>query len=169
MNIQAINNQTSFKAMYKPDYKFSETQKILIKDIEDKLGDRAKERDYCITPDGDDRVALFEVWGAKKSIAKDKYIFEKSSLCAICDEYHPFNVKDLDDAYKMHKNMLGCLTGLLIFLAVAAAATVTGFFTTAVKEGRNKTEVLIQNNPIKDTLQKVGKDTLDLTKQLLKK
>ena len=37
MNIQAINNQTSFKAMYKPDYKFSETQKILIKDIEDKL------------------------------------------------------------------------------------------------------------------------------------
>ena len=142
---------------------------VNVKDIEDKLGDRAKERDYCITPDGDDRVALFEVWGAKKSIAKDKYIFEKSSLCAMCDEYHPFNVKDLDDAYKMHKNMLGCLTGLLIFLAVAAAATVTGFFTTAVKKGRNKTEVLIQNNPIKDTLQKVGRDTLDLTKQLLKK
>ena len=93
--ITAINSATSFKAFYKPNnYQFSDSQQAVIKDIEVKLGDRTIEKDYCVTPYGENSVALYKVSQPKTSLQDPKSMrFDKMGLCAVCDEWHPLDIK----------------------------------------------------------------------------
>ena len=127
--ITAINSATSFKAFYKPNnYQFSDSQQAVIKDIVVKLGDRTREKDYCVTPYGENSVALYKVSQPRTSLQDPKSMrFDKMGLCAVCDEWHPLDIKKLDDAQKTLDHMCGCLYVALCFMLVTmAAALVAG-------------------------------------------
>ena len=126
--IPAINSATSFKAFYKPNnFNFSEQQKAVIKDIETKLGDRVKERDYCVVPEGKNEVWLYKISNPRVNLFDNSLRFDKKSLCAICDEWHPFDIEKYDAAEKTLNDMAGCLKwGLIIMTTLLTSAIVLG-------------------------------------------
>lgn len=169
MNIQAINNQTSFKAIYKPiGVEFSESQKKVIKDIENKVN--PNEDFYVEYGTKRDSVELSKLGGfTKDALKSEKTGWQKQIYIGTYDENKLFPIEDLKTAEKEQKkkDILGTITGVVII----------GMMLTIILGTRNnaKTKDVIPTvkeqvvNPIKDSLQKVGKDTLNLTKQLLKK
>lgn len=123
--IPAINSATSFKAFYKPNnFKFSEQQKAVIKDIESKLGDRTKERDFCVVPEDKNAIGLYKVSNPRVNLFNNNLRFDKMSLCAICDEWHPFDVEKYDAAQKILNDMAGCLKQGLILIAALATSLI---------------------------------------------
>ena len=163
MNIQAISNQTSFKGVYSPKgIRFSESQLKVIDDIKSKVNPN---EDFFVEYGvRDNSIELSKLEGRKRNTGwkKQLYIGTYSEKCL-------FKTEDLEEVKKeqQKKDLEGTLTGAIIL----------GMMLTIILGYRNNTkakdtiptvkEQII--NPIKDTLQKVGKDTLDLTKQLLKK
>ena len=172
MNIQAINNQTSFKAVYSPKgLHFSESQLKVIDDIKS----RADEKMDFIVSSGDtkDSVELRLLVGPKTKLENgvrlNTGVYEGTRRVGIYDKNRPFVQADADQTAKQWNDdqktfffsLLACLAlfGAMMFAVRKLQANKDTIPT--VKE-----QVI---NPIKDTLQKVGKDTLDLTKQLIRK
>lgn len=168
MNIQAINNQTNFKAIYKPiGVEFSESQKKVIKDIENKVN--PNEDFYVEYGTKRDSVELSKLGGfTKDALDAEKTGWKKKLYIGTYSENYLFNLEDIENVKREQrkKDIGGILTGVLII----------GMMLTIILGSRNntKTKDVIPTvkeqvvNPIKDSLQKVGKDTLNLTKQLLK-
>lgn len=163
--ISAINSATSFKAFYKPnDLRFSESQQAVIKDIENKLGDRVDRKDFCVLPHEDNAVGLYKVSNPRVNLFNNKLKFDKIRLYTVCDEWHPFDVQKYDAAEKTLKQMGGCLdlaVKILVPLAVSAIV-LAGFFSLKSSKNLSKTQTeLIQNF---DTLKEnLTKDSFDLT------
>ena len=170
MNIQAINNQTSFKAVYSPrGLHFSESQLKVI----DVIKSRADEEMDFIVSNGDtkDSVELRLLVGPKtkleNGIRLNTGVYEGTRRVGIYDKNRPFVQADADQTAKQWNDdqktfffsLLACLAlfGAMMFGARKLQANRDAIPT--VKE-----QVV---NPIKDSLQKVGKDTLDLTKRLM--
>lgn len=126
--IPAINSAISFKAFYKPNnFNFSEQQKAVIKDIETKLGDRTKERDFCVVPEDKNAVGLYKVSNPRVNLFDNSLRFDKMSLCATCDEWHPFDIEKYDAAEKTLNDMAGCLkSGLILMATMLTSAIVLG-------------------------------------------
>lgn len=172
MQISAINNQTSFKAIYSPrGLHFSESQLKVIDDIKS----RANENMDFIVRNGDtkDSVELRLLVGPKTKLENgvrlNTGVYEGTRRVGIYDKNRPFVQADADQTAKQWNNdqktfffsLLACLAlfGAMMFGVRKLQANKDAIPT--VKE-----QVV---NPIKDTLQKASKDTLDLTKQLIRK
>ena len=175
MQITSIKQaqNTNFKALYKPENsRLTETQQQIIKDIEIKLGERISEKDYKITPYGGFAVALYQVEGRKENPYKtDDLLFEKSKLCAICDEKNPLNLSKLDiieNDFEFNENK-GCLNTILSFLAASLTVLALSTGILALKNNKNITKNSIEFVNKLDTLNNISPKTLDLTKQLIKK
>ena len=93
MNIQAINNQTSFKRVYftKED-NFTESQLRVIEDINSKVD---KKSDYFVKPLANDVVELSEIYEAKEvGTGVDKrFTYKDPLIIGRYDEKHPFELK----------------------------------------------------------------------------
>jgi len=170
MNINAISNkQPIFKAFYKPNVRFSESQQAVIKDIENKLGDRVDRKDFCVLPHEDNAVGLYKVSNPRVNLFNNNLHFDKISHCATCDEWHPFDVQKYDAAEKTLKQMGGCLdlaVKILVPLAVLATALAVFSNLKSNNAAAKAQSELIQNF---DTLKEnLAKDTLDLTKRFVK-
>lgn len=167
--ISAINSATSFKAFYKPnDLRFSESQQAVIKDIENKLGDRVDRNDFCVLPHEDNAVGLYKVSNPRVNLFNNKLKFDKISLYTVCDEWHPFDVQKYDAAEKTLKQMGGCLdlaVKILVPLAVSAIVLAGAFSLKSKKIFKNQPELIQKNDTLKENL---AKDTLDLTQRLVK-
>lgn len=172
MKLSAIsNNPAGFKALYKPNnYNFSAKQQAIVKDIESKLGDRVADKDYCVAPYDNDRVALYKVSNPKPSLVDPKsFRFGNQTLYTVCDEWHPLDIQKLDGAEKTLKDMEKCLDiALKIIIPIAAFATGLAIFL-SLKSSNNVAKAqseLVQNF---DTLKEnLAKNTLDLTKRFNK-
>lgn len=166
MNIQSINNQTSFKRVYFiKEANFTESQLRVIEDINSKVD---KKSDYFVKPLANDVVELSEIYNAKEvGTGVDKrFTYKDPLIIGRYDEKHPFELKDVKYAVKQSNIhawafSLACLGFIASILVIPLAQKCKPEPNPTVKE-----HVI---NPIKDSLQKVGKDTLDLTKQLMKK
>ena len=146
--ISAINSSTSFKAVYKPiNYEFSESQQAVIKDIEEKISEKATKMDYCISP-YENKVALYRVLGAKQSLHDKTVKFKEQFLCAICDEWNPLDIKKVDetdkkiaDGQKTLEQMAGCIpVAIGICIALIVLYLTAGIFLSA-RNGKNTTKI----------------------------
>ena len=172
MKINAINNQTNFKAIYSPrGLHFSESQLKVIDDIKS----RADEKMDFIVRNGDtkDSVELRLLVGAKTELENgvkiNRGICEGTRRVGFYDKNHPFVQADADQTVKQYNDdQKTFLYSLLVCLALFGA---TIFGVRKLQANRDAIPTVKEQvvNPIKDSLQKVGKDTLDLTKQLMKK
>ena len=165
MKINPINQkQESFKALYKPkNHKFTEPQQRVIKDIEEKLGDRILEEDYSITPYGGYAVALRKVEGLSLNPYNNELMFEKNKVCAICDEDNLLDINKLDESEELidtwqNRAVLSVARDLFFALAITGIMLTGVLFkhkqTSALKhqsEFVNKIDSL-KNNAIKDSL-----------------
>lgn len=174
MKINPINqNQTSFNALYKPkNYKFSESQQKVIKDIEAKLGDRINEKDYSIVPYGGYSVALRQVEGIKTNpYDSNEWIFDKTKICAICDEENLLDITELDKAkdekeYLKRFSTFSATRDLFFTLAIA------GVLLSGILIKKSSTPALKHQNEIINKIDSlknnITKDTLNLTKIITK-
>ena len=169
MNVQAINSQTSFKGVYSPKgIRFSESQKKVIDDIKNKVNPN---EDFFVEYGvRDNSIELFKLEGrTRDALDAEKTGWKKQLYIGTYSENCLFKQKDLEEVKKeqLKNNILGTFTGVVIL----------GMMLTIILGYRNiaKTKNVIPAvkeqvvNPIKDSLQKFSKDTLDLTKQLMKK
>ena len=171
MNIQAINNQTSFKAVFsQKGVNFSKPQKRVIDDIKNKTNpnedffvENGAKKDSVILS----KIEYFTLKDKGKD-SKDK-VWERYLYIGTYDDNHLFQTEDLkkiENQKRKDKTVEYICKGLI--LAAVAFSILLGLNkTTKAKEvlPTSKERIL---NPIKDSLQKVGKNTLDLTKQLMK-
>lgn len=171
MKINPINQkQANFKALYKPkNHKFSEYQQKVIKDIEEKLGDRVQQEDYSITPYGSYAVALHQVEGPRVNPYNKEIIFEKNKLCAICDEENLLDINDLDQTEEMLKATKKSARHSVardFFFALA----ITGIAITGVLFKKNQASKIKPQSEIVNKIDSLKtsakKDSLDLTKML---
>ena len=172
MNIQAINNQTSFKGVYSPrGLHFSESQLKVIDDIKSRAGE---EMDFIVSNgDTKDSVELRLLVGPKtkleNGIRLNTGVYEGTRRVVIYDKNRPFVQADADQTAKQWNNdQKTFFFSLLACLALFGAMMFAGRKLQTNRDAipRVKEQVI---TPIKDSLQKVSKDTLNLTKQLLKK
>ena len=172
MKINAINNQTSFKAVYYPKgLHFSESQLKVIDDIKS----RADENMDFIVRNGDtkDSVELRLLVGEKTELENgvrvNKGIYEGTRRVGFYDKNHPFVQADADQTAKQwNDDQKTFLFSLLACLALFGAMM---FGVRKLQANRDAVPIVKEQvvNPIKDSLQKASKDTLKLTKQLIKK
>ena len=166
MNIQAINNQTSFKAIYNSkNEKINDAQLNTIEDIKNKISQsKYKDWNYYVEPQKNDSVDLWQTSLLANPSKKSYYIgnYQKDS----------FQINDLKetsakDENKRHWSLLFSFVAFCTVLGCLIAGSMRNPSKTT-KDTINMVKEHVMN-PIKDSLQKVGKDTLDLTKQLMKK
>ena len=168
--IPKINSATSFKAFFIPnDLRFSESQQAVIKDIENKLGDRVDRKDFCVLPHEDNAVGLYKVSNPRVNLFNNKLKFDKIRLYTVCDEWHPFDVQKYDAAEKTLKQMGGCLDiALKILVPLTVLATALAVFSNLKSSNaaaKAQTELIQKFDTLKENL---AKDTLDLTKRFVK-
>ena len=179
MLINAINNQTSFKALIiPPKEKLSPEQQKIVRDLEtvlNKIYPHDKEQrsyvDYfekvCysdIVLKNNDKGDAISMYTKNRSDKKSYYLASYSrgqqvneqSFTEYCDMVQT-------NEYFAKKTLKG-ITGLLLVATLAVVGALT--HRACINTGKQAVEVV---NPVKDSLQKVSKDTLDLTKQLVKK
>ena len=171
MKVSSINNQTSFKAVYSPrGLHFSESQLKVI----DVIKSRADEEMDFIVSNGDtkDSVELRLLVGPKtkleNGIRLNTGVYEGTRRVGIYDKNRPFVQADADQTAKQwNDDQKTFFFSLLACLALFAAMM---FAVRKLQTNRDVIPTVKEQviTPIKDSLQKVGKDTLDLTKQLMK-
>ena len=171
MNIQAIKNQASFKAIYSPrGLHFSESQLKVIDDIKSRADE---EMDFIVSSgDTKDSVELRLLVGPKtkleNGIRLNTGVYEGTRRVGIYDKNRPFVQADADQtAKKWNDDQKTFFFSLLALLALFGAM----MFGVRKLQGNSNAIPTVKEqviNPIKDSLQKVEKDTLDLTKQLIK-
>lgn len=168
MQVQAINNQTNFKAVIKDkDSKFSDKQLSIFTDIRNKIENSRyyKDWDYIAQSKNDDTLDLYQ-----SSLLVDNPP-EKSYFIGNYKD-NSFELLDLKETSKLdeHKRQCHYLFSFAAFFAVLGCL-VAGTMRNAPKSTKIPVETVKEQvvTPVKDTLQKVGKDTLKLTKQLIKK
>ena len=161
--IPAINSATSFKKIYRPNDKyFSNSQKNVIKYVEKKLANKAKEKDFLIEPGGKNGVELYMLYGVREHNYKTAWLdctYDKKVFCAYCDEFTYFDPKDIDLVEENHINAQACLNvAKNILIAILASAALIGgaiavrnkiHTTKAQTEFAQKTDTL-KNNIIKN-------------------
>ena len=172
MNIQPINNQTNFKAIYSPKgLHFSESQLKVIDDIKS----RADEKMDFIVRSGDtkDSVELRLLVGQKTKVENgiklNTGIYEETRRVGFYDKNHPFVQADADQTAKQwNDDQKTFFFSLLACLALFGAMM---FGVRKLQANREAVPIVKEHvvNPIKDSLQNASKDTLKLTKQLIKK
>ena len=140
--ITPVNSSNTFKAIYKPDKNlFTKSQQRVATDMESKLAYRAISKDFCIEPYGQNHVALFSVEGVDKSSFSGQYLYDKKVLCAICDEFTPLKVENVDLAEELHLNAKAALAvvGNILLALLASAAIVGGIF--CFSGGKNSSKI----------------------------
>ena len=169
MNIQAINNQTNFKGVYSPrGVRFSESQKKVIDDIKNKVNPN---EDFFVEYGiRDNSIELSKLEGrVRDALDVEKTGWKKQLYIGTYSENNLFNLEDIENVKREQRkrDIGGILTGVVIL----------GMMSTIIlgyrKNAKTKDTIPVVKeqvvNPIKDSLQRVGKDTLDLTKQWMKK
>ena len=172
MNIQAINSQTSFKGVYSPrGLHFSESQLKVIDDIKSRADE---EMDFIVSSgDTKDSVELRLLVGPKtkleNGIRLNTGVYEGTRRVGIYDKNRPFVQADADQTAKQwNDDQKTFFFSLLALLALFGAIM---FGVRNLQANRDTIPAVKEQvvNPIKDSLQKVGKDTLNLTKRLMRK
>ena len=109
-----------------------------MKDIEEKISEKATKMDYCISP-YENKVALYRVLGAKQSLHDKTVKFKEQFLCAICDEWNPLDIKKVDetdkkiaDGKKTLEQMADCIpVAIGICIALIVLYLTAGIFLSA--------------------------------------
>ena len=169
MNVQAINSQTSFKGVYSPKgIRFSESQKKVIDDIKNKVNPN---EDFFVEYGvRDNSIELFKLEGrTRDALDAEKTGWKKQLYIGTYSENHLFNLEDIENVKREQRkrDIGGILTGVLILGMMSTI--ILGY--RKIAKTKDTIPVVKEQvvNPIKDSLQKFSKDTLDLTKQLMKK
>lgn len=160
--IQTINSATSFKAVYYTNNKFTETQKKVCKDIEEKIEQSEISRgyDYLITPVGQNSVHFYNT-NEKRTYPNGGVSFGIETYFGTYNEDIPFDIKRLDNMHKRHFRMN---LGLLGFGVVLAGLNVA-LWVKACQTPQKSTELVHKMDTLKNNIKK---DTLDLTKRFVK-
>ena len=180
--IPKINSATSFKAFFIPnDLRFSESQQAVIKDIENKLGDRVDRKDFCVLPHEDNAVGLYKVSNPRVNLFNNKLKFDKIRLYTVCDEWHPFDVEKYEvfhgtpqlimcdndeiDLEYLTVNVIDEFEVLVPLTVLATALAVFSNLKSSKNLSKTQTELIQNFDTLKENL---AKDTLDLTKRFIK-
>lgn len=171
MNILLNINHMSFQAIHKPrDIKFSDSQKKVIKDIENKI---TPNMDLYVEPGAyKDAVELSKITNLTKDANKTKSNHIKQinlSYIGTYDEEHLFDLKDLTKNEKKNKRkesssltfLFGIISAILSLMVCARCASKTKNDLPIAKEQ--------VHNIYKNEIQNFSNDSLNLTKRLLKK
>ena len=170
--INPVSN-VSFKAIkfYEPRYpELTKTQEEIKEDIVAKFKQRREEtngkfdnRNFYIKPLDKDTIELSELFRVKEIDAgKRKNIkFSNPLVIGEYDKKNPFKIEDYDRVTKedAKQNLLGCLAQLALCLAIIAIPL---FMRTSKSNSNVQTEKV--STVVKDSVQKVAKDTLQLFK-----
>lgn len=170
MYIQPIDNQLRFKAVYRDKgARFSDVQERVIKDIENKAD---ANKDFLVKHGAcEDTVELYELKGSVQNVNRLSSDIAKRKNQLYIGTYEDgyfFQPEDLIIDKKKQKKeaslslplVLGVLAAIFSLMVCSRCAAKTAETVPILKE-----QIV---NPIKGSLQKFSKDTLDLTKQLLK-
>ena len=181
MNIQAINNQASFKALIIPKNQvFTSEQQTIVKEVETVANKRYPhdknlrsyidylEKDaFCdlLLKSNEDNKSV-EMY-VKNQYAKEATYLETFSKERPVEEIAFLEYCDMIQTNSIYANKtIKGVTGMVIALCMAVIGAIAHKSCTKDTIPVAKEQVV---NPIKDSLQRVSKDTLDLTKQLMKK
>ena len=99
--ITAINSTTSFKSVYTPSgIRFSKTQKNIIRDIKNTLGNLQEIEDFYIEKGERESINLSKIVGLKKILARGlslkEFSFKKMYFIGNFDNIrHPFKIESL--------------------------------------------------------------------------
>ena len=168
MDIKAIDNQTNFKGVYSPrGVRFSDSQKKVIDDIKNKVNPN---EDFFVEYGvRDNSIELFKLEGrTRDALDAEKTGWKKQLYIGTYSENYLFNLEDIENVKREQRkrDIGGILTGVLILGMMSTI--ILGY--RKIAKTKDTIPVVKEQvvNPIKDSLQRVGKDTLDLTKQLIK-
>ena len=181
MNIQAINNQTSFKALIVPKNQvFTSEQQTIIEEVKTVVNKRYPhdknlrsyidylEKDaFCdlLLKSNEDNKSV-EMY-IKNQFEKEPIYLETFSKEKPVDELAFCEYCDMVQTNSVYANkIIKGITGMVIAFGIAVIGAIAHKSCTKDAIPTVKEQVI---NPVKDTLQKVSKDTLDLTKQLIRK
>jgi hypothetical protein len=170
--INSVSN-VSFKAIkfYEPRYpELTKSQEEIKEDIVAKFKQRKEEtngkfdnRCFYIKPLDKDTIELSELFRVKEIDAgKRKNIkFSNPLVIGEYDKKNPFKIEDYDRVTKedAKQNLLGCMAQLLCFLAIIAIPLCMRTSKTSSTAQTEKATTVV-----KDSVQKVAKDTLQLFK-----
>ena len=161
MKIQLVNSQVGFKAIYSTEKaNYTESQLKIIDDIKSKTSDKM---DFAAEPVDKDKIALYRLYEVNKTEVNgiDRYTPYSSNYIGTYDEKNPFKKEDLIPP----KDNIHRIIAMYI-LAIGAVLISNSIVKSCTKE----MSPVVKNTTtlIKDSLQKVAKDTLDLTKQFVK-
>ena len=170
--INPVSN-VSFKAIkfYEPRYpELTESQEEIKEDIVAKFKQRRQEtngkfdnRHFYIKPLDKDTIELSELFRVKEIDAgKRKNIkFSNPLVIGEYDKKNPFKIEDYDRVTKedAKQNLLGCFAQLLCFLAIIAIPL-------CMRTSKSNSSVQTEKatTVVKDSVQNVAKDTLQLFK-----
>ena len=170
--INPVSN-VSFKAIkfYEPRYpELTESQEEIKEDIVAKFKQRKEEtngkfdnRQFYIKPLDKDTIELSELFRVKEIDAgKRKNIkFSNPLVIGEYDKKNPFKIEDYDRVTKedAKQNLLGCFAQLLCFLAIIAIPL-------CMRTSKSNSSVQTEKatTVVKDSVQNVAKDTLQLFK-----
>ena len=160
--IQAISSATSFKAVYYTNNTFTEKQKKVCKDIEEKIEQSEISRgyDYLITPVGQNSVHFYNT-NQKRTYPNGGVSFGIETYFGTYNEDTPFNIERLDNMHKRHFRMnLGMLGFAVVLVGLNIALWVK-----ACQTPQKSTELVHKMDTLKNNIKK---DTLDLTKRFVK-
>ena len=162
MLINSVGNNINFGAVWRIKLsKFTKSQNRVADDIELKLAKYSKRKDFVIEPLDNDIVELSEICCPKLDGNYIEYI--NPEIIGKYSEEHPFDIEDYKDV--RNERDAGCVGILLVALLYFAT-----FIFIAVPSDRARLERQAKKavtNTI-DSLQKVTKDTLQLTKDSLR-
>ena len=161
--IKAINS-TNFKSVIVSKYpKLSESQEKVLEDIRTKLGDKAEEKHFLITPLKDDVVELSQVYNVKNiGIGINKKVqYSDPLFIGRYNEEHPF---EMNDYKKVHKEQLKDFLGLVGFVALFMTGMLGFMFAITNKKPFQSQETEKVVNMAKDSLQTLKQDSLNLFK-----
>ena len=163
--IPAINSATTFKKIYKPnDNPFSKLQMRAVDDIEKKLANKAKEKDFLIEPSGKNGVELYRLYGVREHNYKTAWLdctYDKKVFCAYCDVFNPLIVEDIDLVEENHINAQACLNVAknILIAILASAALIGGALAVRNKINTTKaqTEFIQKTDTLKNNIIKIIK------------
>ena len=181
MQIAAINNQTNFKALIIQKNKiFTSEQKNIVEEVKNSVNKRYAhdknlrsyidylEKDaFCdllLKSNKDNKSVEMYI---KNQYAKEATYLETFSKERPVEEIAFLEYCDMVQTNSVYANKtIKGITGMVIALCIAVIGAIAHKSCTKDTIPVVKEQVV---NPIKDSIQKVSKDTLDLTKQLMKK
>lgn len=153
-------NSINFKSIIVPKYQtLSDSQEKVLKDIQTKLGDKAKKQHFLIKPLQNDIVELSKVRNVKNvGNGIDKKVqYSDELFIGKYDEEHPFKIKDLQDVQKeQFKGLLGVLAPTLLIIGIILMSSLG-----LKKQPQEQTTEKIVNMA-KDSLQKLKQDSLKM-------